>query len=259
MLNPRQEKIVPHLSEENFSKIETLAGIFGVSAETIRRDLLILEKESYIKRIRGGAKYDNLRAQEKKYEIRTQKNFTEKRAIARLAGEYIEAGDTIAINTGTSTLELAKVIADKNYLTVITNSVDVAAMIVENETSKVYMPGGLLRNHGRGLSGEMCCDYISHFQVDKAVLSIGGIAANSGVTEYHVEESAVLRKMIEISNKVMILADYSKFNEVALNKICDYKDVDYLFTDWKTPVKEVYDCKKRGIEVCVAARNLDVE
>jgi len=258
-MNPRQEKIVQYLSEEGYGKIEVFAEKFEVSNETIRRDLLALEQEAYINRVRGGARYDNLRAKEKKYEVRTQRNFREKRAIAKLAAEYISDGDTIAINTGTSTLELAKEIVNRNYLTVITNSVDVASLIVENDLNKVYLPGGLLRNSGRGISGEMCCEFISHFQVDKAILSIGGISSKCGITEYHVEESAVLRKMIEISNKVMVLGDYSKFNEIALNKICDYRQVDYLFTDWKTPAKEILECKKAGVNVGVAERNADVE
>lgn len=155
MLNPRQEKIVQFLSEEGFAKIEILAERHEVSNETIRRDLLVLEEEGYVNRMRGGARYDNLRAKEKKYEFRTQRNFAEKRAIARLAAEFVSDGDTIAINTGTSTLEMAKELVEKNFLTVITNSVDVASLIAENDNNKVYLPGGLLRNSG-GACRERC-------------------------------------------------------------------------------------------------------
>lgn len=254
MLNSRQEDILQFLLEENFAKVEVLANRFEVSIETIRRDLLRLENESYIKRVHGGAKIDNLRAKEKQYEDRTQRNFSEKKAIAREAAKFIHNGDTIVMNTGTSTLELAKLLQDRENLTVITNSVDVACVIVENEANKVYMPGGLLRKCGRGTSGEMCCEFLSRFQVDKAILSVGGISEKSGITEYHVDESAVVRKMVEIGSKVMVLCDYSKFNEVALNKICEYKDIDYIFTDWHTPVREILKCKERGIRVYVGQK-----
>lgn len=254
VLNSRQEKIVQYLIEHNFAKVETLVQVFGVSNETIRRDLKRLEQETFIIRSHGGAQYDNLRAKEKQYEMRTQRNFAEKRAIAKLAATYVMDGDSIVINTGTSTLELANELVSKSNLTVITNSVDVANVIVENESNEVYLAGGRLRKGGRGLSGDATCEFISRFQVDKVFLSIGGIAQSSGVTEYHVSESAVMRKMIDIGNKIMVLSDYSKFNEIALNRVCGYKDIDYLFTDWNTPSKEIMACSQAGIKVLVAQK-----
>lgn len=92
MQNKRQGEIVRYLSEVKFSKIEQLAEVFQVSIETIRRDLLELEKDSSIKRIRGGAVYNNLRAQEMEFERKLEKNQMEKQAIARLASEYINDG-----------------------------------------------------------------------------------------------------------------------------------------------------------------------
>ncbi len=254
MLNKRQEKIVAYLSEENFAKAERLAARFEVSNETIRRDLLLLESEGYIKRTHGGAEFDNLRAQEKQYETRTQRNFEEKKALARLAADFIKDGDTLAMNTGTSTLELARLLAKKNHLTIITNSLDIAVTIGKNPTHNVYIPGGHLRMEGRGLSGAMCCEDLKRFRVDTAILSVGGVNPQEGVTEYHVEESSVVREMTAIANKTMVLADYSKFREVALNKICDIKEIDYIFTDWRAPVKEISLCRGQGVKVFVAEK-----
>ena len=122
MQNKRQEEIVRYLSEVKFSKIEQLAEVFQVSIETIRRDLLELEKDSSIKRIRGGAVYNNLRAQEMEFERKMEKHQMEKQAIARLASEYINDGDAIAMSNGTTSLALARCLAErKNQLTVITN------------------------------------------------------------------------------------------------------------------------------------------
>ena len=92
MLNERQKEIVKYLSEEKRDKVENLAERFKVSIETIRRDLIILEKESYIRRIHGGAVYGNLRGQELVYEERSERNFSEKRGIARLATDYTSDG-----------------------------------------------------------------------------------------------------------------------------------------------------------------------
>ena len=253
-LNSRQEQIVQYLVETHFAKVESLVEVFGVSNETIRRDLKKLEQESFIIRTHGGAQYDNLRAREKQYEIRAQRNFAEKKSIARLAASYVKDGDSIVLNTGTSTLLLAKELGNRNNLIVITNSLDAANILVENESNEVCLVGGFLRKSGRGLSGDISCEVLSKFQADKVFLSIGGIAEKCGVTEYHVSESAVMRKMIEISNKVMVLSDYSKFNEIALNRVCAYKDIDYLFTDWNTPMKEIVACKNAQIKVLVAQR-----
>ena len=258
-LNPRQEKIVQYLMEENYAKVETLASMHGVSAETIRRDLLFLEKEAYIKRTHGGAMYDNLRSREKEYQTRTQRNFAEKRAIAALVAEKINNGDTLALNTGTSTLEVAKALKNRNNLTIVTNSLDVAIELVENDSNNVYLVGGRLRKSGRGLSGAACCEEIRQYQVDKAIISIGGISEKAGVTEYHVEEAAVTRAMVDISNTVMALCDYSKFNEIAFNKICDYKAVQMVFTDWNTPLKEILTCRQHGIKVYAADRPSPLE
>ena len=135
MQNKRQGEIVRYLSEVKFSKIEQLAEVFQVSIETIRRDLLELEKDSSIKRIRGGAVYNNLRAQEMEFERKLEKNQMEKQAIARLASEYINDGDAIAMSNGTTSLALARCLAErKNQLTVITNSPDVAIVLNENKT-----------------------------------------------------------------------------------------------------------------------------
>lgn len=254
MLNERQRKMMQYLSEEGFVKVETFSKMFQVSGETIRRDLKLLEANDYIKRVHGGVLYENQRSKEKTYDARTQRNFAEKRAIARLAAQYVENGDSIAMNTGTSTLELAYELAKKERLTVVTNSMEVARVIVENKTHEVYLAGGCLRKEGYGLSGELCCEFLSMFHVDKVFLSVGGIAEKSGVTEYHVQESAVMREMIKMSNKIMVLADYSKFNEIAFQKICEYNKIDYLFTDWRTPMKEITACKNHGIRVITAKK-----
>lgn len=252
VLNLRQEKIVQYLMEKNFEKAEVLAQVFQVSSETIRRDLKKLEDGAYIKRTHGGAQYDNLRSKEKRYEERMQRYFAEKKAIASEAARYVNNGDSLMLNTGTSTLELARALREKNGLTVITNSVDVANVIVENESNQVYLPGGILRKSGKGLSGDICCEFLSRFQVDKVFLSVGGLSGKYGVTEYHVSESAVMRKMIEKANKIMILGDCGKFNEVALNQVCEYSRIDYLFTDWRAPSKELLACREAGVKVIVA-------
>ena len=255
MQNKRQGEIVRYLSEVKFSKIEQLAEVFQVSIETIRRDLLELEKDASIKRIRGGAVYNNLRAQEMEFERKLEKNQMEKQAIARLASEYINDGDAIAMSNGTTSLALARCLAErKNQLTVITNSPDVAIVLNENKTSSVYLTSGYLRKHNRSLVGSMSSDTLGNFRVDKAIVSIDGISIQDGVTEYNTEEAAVLKMMLEIGHTRMVLCEFSKFSEVAFNKVCSAEQLDYVFTDWNISSKEIKAWADVNVKVVAASQ-----
>ena len=137
MYSKRQEEIRQYLSENKFARIENLAELFHASAETIRRDLMELEKDSSIKRVRGGAMYSSLRAQEMEYEKRMENNQPEKRAIALLASEYIQDGDALVMNNGTSNLELAEILRrSSKSLTVVTNSPQIAILLNEKQASQ---------------------------------------------------------------------------------------------------------------------------
>lgn len=240
MYRKRQSEIINYLSDVKVAKIEQLAEIFQVSIETIRRDLMELEKDSVVKRIWGGVVYNNLRAREWAYEKRMEDRPIEKQAIARLAADYIKDGEAIVMNNGTANLELARVLVmEKDGLTIITNSPQIAVLLNENESHRVFMTAGYLRKHNKSLVGSLCRESLDNFKVDKAILSIDGASVEHGITEYNTEEAATIRKMMEIGHTKMVLCEYSKFNEVALNKICSAEEIDYIFTDWNITSKEV--------------------
>lgn len=255
MYNKRQKEIIRYLSEAKFAKIEQLAEQFQVSLETIRRDLLELEKNSSIKRVRGGAVYNNLRAKEMEYEKKMENNQIEKHAIAKLAAGYINDGDAIAMNNGTANLELARCLLDsKERLTIVTNSPDIAMVLIGNESNNVYLTAGRLRKHNKSLIGSMCSQCLDAFKVDKTILCIDGISIEDGITEYNTEEAAILRKMLEIGRTRMILCEFSKFSEVAFNKVCSVNQIDYVFTDWNISFKEVKAWNDINVKVLTAPR-----
>ena len=240
MYNVRQKEIIRYLSEVKFSKAEQLSDMFGVSVETIRRDLMELEKNTSVKRVRGGAVYNNMRAKELEFEKKMENNQSGKSAIANRAMEYIKDGDAIAINNGITSLALARLLQyGRNSLTVVTNSPEIALILSENESNKVFLTAGYLRKHNKSLIGSMCGDTLDLFKVDKTILSIDGISVEDCLTEYNTEEAAVLKKMIDIGHTKMVLCEYSKFSETAFNKICPAKRIDYIFTDWNMPMKEI--------------------
>lgn len=254
MLNQRQKEIIEILSKEHNVRIEQLAKRFHVSGETIRRDLKYLENEKMLRRVHGGAVHSEMRIKELIYEEREIKNSEEKRAVAKLAANFIKDGDSLVINSGTSTQELAKALCQKNSLSVITNSIVIAGELVKNETNNVLVVGGKLRRDGMGISGNLSTEFVSKFRVDKAVIGIGGISLEHGLTEFQLEEAAVLRKMLEIAAQKIVLTDYSKLMQTCFNKVCDVKDIDIVLCDWNMPLKEQEEYREHGIEVYLAKR-----
>ena len=174
------------------------------------------------------------------YGKRMENHQVEKRAIAMLASEYIDDGDALAMNNGTGTLELARCLADtRKHLTVVTNSPDIAIILNGNQTNNVYMTSGYLRKHNKSLVGSMCSECLGNFKVDKSIICIDGISIEDGVTEYNTEEAAILRKILEIGHTKMVLCEFSKFSEVAFNRICHAGQLDYVFTDWNISPREI--------------------
>ena len=178
MYNERQKEMIKYLYEVKFARAEQLSERFQVSLETVRRDLMVLEQGSSIRKVRGGAVYSNLRAKEMEFEKKMEK------------------------------------------LTVVTNSPDIALILSDNENNQIYLSSGYLRKHNKSLVGGMCNECLGNFKVDKTILSVDGISIQDGVTEYNTEEAATLRKMLEIGHTKMILCEFSKFSEVAFNKVC---------------------------------------
>ena len=250
MYNERQKKIIHHLSEVRGAKIEELAELFHVSMETIRRDLMELEKDSSIKRIRGGAVYNNLRAREMEFSKKMQNNQQGKHAIANLAMGYINNGDAIAMNNGITTLTLAKcLLRERQRLTVVTNSPDIALTLSDNESNQVFLTSGYLRRHNKSLVGGLCCECLDYFKVDKTILSVDGVSIREGITEYNTEEACILKKMLEIGHTKMILCEFSKFREVAFYKVCAADTIDYIFTDHSLPVRDMKLWNDIGVKV----------
>ncbi len=240
MNEERKQQMVKYLAETKFAKIERLAERFEVSQETIRRDLIELEKKHPIKRVWGGVTYQSPRANEMDFDKKSDNNAPGKNVIARLAVEEIQDGDAIVINNGITTIALAYQLAKvRSNLTVVTNSLNIAVMLSNVDSNQVYLTSGYLRKHNGSLIGNMCNDILDMFKVDKSIITVDGISIENGVMEYNTEEASVLRKMLSIGHTKIILADYGKFSEIAFNKICSIDSIDYVFTDHPIPAREL--------------------
>ena len=246
----RQEEIIRYLSTVKFAKIEKLSEHFSVSSETIRRDLLELEKGESVKRVRGGAVYDPKRSREEAFSKRKEEHLPEKQSIVQLTLEYIYDHEALMISNGGTNIVLAEMLAaQKNDLTVITNSVEVAQILLSNKTHRVLMTGGEMRRHNGSLVGDACLEFLERFKVDRAIINIDGISLTDGIMAFSIEEAAVLRKMLSMAQTKIVLCSNRRFKEVALNRICTADGIDMIFTNHHLPQEESEQWERSGVHV----------
>lgn len=257
MYSERQNKLLKYLAEVKSARVVQLAELFQVSIETIRKDLIDLEIDGMIRRTRGGAVFEMSRARELEFNKKLEEAQLEKVAIANEACRYIDDGDALVISNGAANIAFAKALAErKKDLTVVTTSPDIANIINENPTSTVFITGGKQRKHNKSLVGSLAVDCLDKFRVDKSILNIDGLTIPDGVTQYNIEETAVLRKMLEISHTRIILTESSRFGVAALNRICRAEEIHLIITDWDIPSGEVVKWEERGIKTIAAKRKL---
>ncbi|MEG0961671.1 MAG: DeoR/GlpR family DNA-binding transcription regulator [Lachnospiraceae bacterium] len=252
MRNQRQDEIMKILTENRMVKACDLVRKFGVSMETIRRDLKYLEKEGYLTRAYGGAVAKSMHGLEPEYTFREIKNYEKKIAIGREAAQLVEDGDTIIIDLGTTTLEFAKFLRTCKKLTVFTNSIQIAWELTKNAGIRVILLGGDVRPGELSTSGFLAEDSIDRFHVDKVFLGVGGFTIGYGIGDYHMEETNLRRHYVEHAQKVIALADYSKFGVKTLNHVCDIKNIDILVTDQEADKKLIAELRRRGVQVIAA-------
>jgi len=252
LVQERRNRILEKLANERMVKAAELVGEFNVSMETIRRDLEYLGQLGYLERVYGGAVCKGFYGLEPDYSHREIKNLFEKQAIAAKTAELIENGDTLFIDVGTTMLELAKCLTRKSDLTVITNSTQIALTLVGNPSNRIILLGGELRSGELSVSGFLCEYGLQRFNANKAILGVGGLTIDGGISDYHINEAVSRRLMIERADKVIAATDFSKFGVKALNSVCPLKKIHVLVTDWSVPDKTLREYRDAGLKIIVA-------
>jgi DeoR family fructose operon transcriptional repressor len=239
LLEERHQYILDQLDKEKKVLVASLAQELGVAPETIRRDLDALEKDKKLRRVHGGAvKYHQTNNEPhfiKKMNLRSEA----KAAIGKKAAEFIQDGDTIMIDVGTTTIHLARAIAGVKGITIVTNSLAVAEEVnnrLENQEfdGKVIVLGGLTNPTQKSIVGAMTCKMLEAFRFDKCFLSCGGVTTEY-VSDYDFEECMVSAKMMERANQVFLLADSSKIDNESFYKMGPLTTVDYIISDEEMP------------------------
>lgn len=227
-----------------------LARRLGVSAETVRRDIKPLARDGKVTKLHGAVALPGPSG-EPSFERRMRENATEKRAIARAVAATIADGDSVMLDTGTSTSLLAKELLARRRLTVVTNSSDIARTLATVNGNKVYMAGGELRSDSGAALGASAVAFISTFRVDHAVISVGGID-EEGLMGYELSEAEFARMTLTRGERSIVLADHSKFGRRTLVRICGFAAFGELVVDRPPPPAIVAAAHEHDVRVTVA-------
>lgn len=227
----RQARILEIVGRDGAASIETLADTFQVSIETIRRDLSDLASTGALHKVRGGARRIKL-ATEGSFEERRFEHAEAKAAIARTLADVIEPGDTIFIDTGTTTLACAEELNRREGLTVITNSFYIAQRLgAPNGRHQVHVLGGAWHGDNAETAGPLAIEQIDRFQADHAILGIAAIDAEAGAMDADFDEAQIARAMIGRARHVIVLAHGQKFGRRAAFRVCRLDKIDMLVSN----------------------------
>jgi len=246
----RHEKIMELLKKDKSIKVSSLINKFGVSFETIRRDLEYLEREGYLKRVHGGAVLDEVNSQELNFTVRETKNISKKQELAQTATRYVTEGQSIAIDVSTTNTEFAKALKKKfSRLTVLTNSMIIARELSEMPDYTILFAGGMIRNQELCSVGDFAEEFVSKFHIDTLFMSVSGISLLKGLTDYGLGEVQVKKKMLEVAQNCIVLADSDKFDVISLVKVCDFPQIHRIVTDSSIHENVISRYQENGIEV----------
>ncbi|MEH6681430.1 MAG: transcriptional repressor AgaR [Sediminicola sp.] len=244
--------IVQELDQKGKVDISELAQMFGVSEVTIRNDLAKLENRNVLVRARGGAMKMDPVGVDYTISEKDKINIKAKQSIGLKAADFVNDGDTIMIDSGTTVMQLVRKLTKKNDLTIITNALNVVNHIHNYENIQIIIPGGFLRKKSFSLIGIPAERNIRNYFCDKLFLGIDGLDVDYGLSTPNVEEAHLNGIMIEMSKQLIVLADSSKIGKRSLAFICPVSKIDILITDSGISNDQKMALENAGIRVVVA-------
>lgn len=250
-LNPRQRRLLEIVRQHLTISVEDLAQQLGVTPQTVRRDVKQMEEAKLLARYHGGvglpSSVENI-----DYSQRKVLNIDAKRRIASAVAARVPQGCSLLINIGTTTEEVARALAHHQGLHVVTNNLNVAAILADNPECEVILAGGVVRGRDRGIVGEATIDFIRQFKVDIGIIGISSIEEDGTLRDFDPREVKVAQAIIEQSREVWLVADYDKFGRQALVRMAHVSQLDMLFTDAPPSAALVKVLKEAQVKLVVA-------
>lgn len=254
MANQRRDKILDLLREDGSAKVTNLAKLFKVTEVTIRQDLEKLENDGLIVREHGGAFLKNVEDQVRNFSLVHQENMDKKTLIAEKSLEFIESGDTIILDSGSTTTEIAKKLRGMKNLTVITNAMNIALMLGAESGIEVIVTGGEFKPPTLSLTGQKAADFFKGLNVQKLFLATAGISLKAGLTYPSISDIVVKKAMIDAAEITYLVADSSKIGKSALASLGALSLIDYIITDEEIESKHKQVFKEHEIELIIAKK-----
>ncbi|MBC6404903.1 MAG: DeoR/GlpR transcriptional regulator [Rhodospirillales bacterium] len=228
--SPRQLRILRSAQRQGTVRIGDLAEEMGVSLETIRRDIRPLVEGGTLVKLHGAVSLT-----EAPFERRLRERASAKQTIARHVAASIADGDSVMLDTGTTTSILARELLTKRGLTIVTNSSDIARTLATVNGNRVYMAGGELRGDNGAAFGASAIAFASSFKVHHAIISIAGVDAEGGLMDQDLAEAEFARQVLQCGRRRLVITDHSKFNRSALVRAASFEEIDLLITDRAPP------------------------
>jgi DeoR family glycerol-3-phosphate regulon repressor len=233
--NPRQSELLDEVRARGAVSVEALAERFGVTLQTVRRDVKLLAEAGLLARFHGGVRVPSATTENIAYRQRQALAADGKQRIARAIAQAVPDGSSLIINIGTTTEAVARELLHHRGLRVITNNLNVAGILCDNPDCEVIVAGGVVRPRDRGVIGEATVDFIRQFKVDIGLIGISAIEADGSLRDYDYREVTVARAIIAQSREVWLAADQSKFNRPAMAEVARLGLLDRLYTDATPP------------------------
>jgi len=245
----RRSEMLNILSKQDNISVAELSRVFGVSEVSIRNDLSHLEKKGLLIRTRGGA----IKKQPVNFDLslnqRLKKFYKEKQRIGRKAVEYIREGDTIVMDSGSTTLQIAKNLDRFKQIKLITNSLPIAEAVADFDGVEVIIPGGVMRAEMRSLVGPMAERNLLLYYCDIAFLAVDGIDCEYGISTPVIYEATFCKTMIDIAKKVIVVSDSSKFRRRSFVKIASMNEINMIITDQGIPDEQKHKLEKMHLDL----------
>jgi len=233
-LNPRQRSLLDAVRLKGTISVEELAVQLEVTPQTVRRDVKLMEEAHLLARYHGGVGLPSS-VRNIDYSQRQVLGSEAKQRIASAVAAQVPNGCSLLINIGTTTEAVARALACHKGLHVVTNNLNVAAILADNADCEVIVAGGVVRARDRGIVGEATIDFIRQFKVDIGIIGISSIDEDGSLRDFDAREVKVAQAIIAQSREVWLVADHDKFGRKALVRMAELTQIDVLFTDAPPP------------------------
>jgi len=231
VLTARQQSILDYVNNAGSAQIKDLAIELSVSEATVRRDFDEIALSGLVERVHGGIVKANGTAFERIHSEKMQSMLQEKQRIARKAASLVSNGDSLFLDSGSTTFFIAQNLANLTDLTIVTNNLDIAYSCQFHPTTSLLVTGGVRRDNYSVLIGDVAENMLKSFFVDIAFMGCDAISIENGVYNTNFMELGIKKQIVQCGKRLILVTDSSKFHKKALAKVCDVQELDMVITD----------------------------